>query len=482
MSSLDHLDPSILWRHFSHICSIPHTSRHEELLVAYIRDFADLHQLKWAIDKTGNICVTKNATKGNEQRQGVILQAHLDMVPQKNDCVRHNFISDPIVPYVEGSWVKAANTTLGADNGIGVATILAILESDAVAHGPLEALFTIDEETGMSGALGLERGFLKGKKLINLDTEDERELVIGCAGGLDCSARFTYAEDTIDSSVIAYSISLTGLKGGHSGIDISLGRGNAIKLLNRVLYKCAQECDFRISSIQGGSVRNAIPREANAIITIQSKDTSKLQELIFQQQTVLRSELYGAETGIELSIKPASLPIAVMSRDAQHTLLRAVYACPNGVIRMSSSVHDVVETSTNLAIINCNDGVATIHCLLRSAIQSAIKDLQSTIDSTLTLAGFNVSFTGGYPGWQPDPDSTLLKNMMDVYESVTGDIPEVKVIHAGLECGIIGAQYPGMEMVSCGPTIQFPHSPDERVSTDSVKRFWDYLVKVLTII
>jgi len=482
MSSLDQLDPSILWKHFSKICSIPHISKHEGQLVKYISDFADSHGLGYNIDNTGNICVIKNASRGRENQNGVILQGHLDMVPQKNDNIRHDFLKDPITPVIEGDWIKASDTTLGADNGIGSATMLAILESDTISHGPLEALFTVDEEAGMSGAHGLKNDFLKGKKLINLDTEDDSELIIGCAGGLDCSASESYPEEIIDSDTAAFTITIKGLKGGHSGIDINLGRGNAIKLLNRIIHACASKIDLRICSVNGGSVRNAIPREAAAVVTVPKSDEAALNSILTAQQITLQNEFYGSESDIKISLMHADLPEKIMNRKTQTALIKAIYACPNGVIRQSSRVHDIVETSNNLAIVNCSSGTISLHCLLRSSIKSSIDDLQTAIESALTPGGLDVHFSGGYPGWEPNPDSSLLRTMMNVYESLTGDLPDVNIVHAGLECGIIGSKYPALEMVSCGPIVQFPHSPDERVSITSVKRFWNFLFKVLDVV
>lgn len=482
MTPLDHLEPSILWRHFSNICSIPHPSRYLAQITEYITNVADTLGLKTQIDETGNILISKNASKGKEDSPGVILQGHLDMVPQKNSAISHDFEKDPIIPYIDGSWVKAKDTTLGADNGIGASIMLAVLESKNISHGPIEALFTVDEEIGMVGALGLKPDFLKGKKLLNLDTEEEGQIYIGCAGGIDSSAKISYIEELPNPNYIAYTVTIKGLKGGHSGIDIHLGRGNAIKLLNRILFSGSTLFDLRLSSFHGGSVRNAIPREAQACITIPTEHKHSFQSFILQYEKLLRSEFHGSETDLEIELVKTSPPKKVMSLQSQSNLLRAVYACPNGVIRMSSRVQDVVETSNNLAIIDCKNGSAELHCLLRSSIGSSRKDLEIAVSSALTLAGAAVEFSGDYPEWEPNPDSRLLKLMMDVYESVTGDLPEVKVVHAGLECGIIGSKYPDMEMVSCGPTIQFPHSPDERVDIASVKKFWEYLIMVLDVI
>ncbi len=479
MTSLESLLKQGVWKHFYTICSIPHISKHEEKLAAYICDFAKQLSLDCRKDQAGNILVTKNATSGLEDRPGLILQAHLDMVPQKNENIIHDFLFDPINPYIDGDWLRAQNTTLGADNGIGVSYILSILESQTIKHGPIEALFTVDEEAGMSGALGIQPGFLKGRRLVNLDTEDDREIIIGCAGGKDCIATASYQEESLDNSYIAFSLTVKGLKGGHSGIDINLGRANAIKLLFRLLYATAQTCNLRISSIHGGTIRNAIPREATAVIMIQKDRSLKLQTIIADLGQAFNTEYHGIENEIQIECVPYQSPSKVLSNTAQQALLRSIYACPNGVIRMSNHMRDFVETSTNLGIVNCDNGTISVNCLLRSSVESAMTDLQNMLFCALTQGNFNVTFTGGYPGWTPNPDSSLLKSVAGVYEVEYGRKPDIMAVHAGLECGIIGAQYPDMESISCGPTIKFPHSPDERVSVSSVNKFWQFLVKVL---
>jgi dipeptidase D len=479
MTSLETLVQQDVWKHFYKICSIPHISKHEEKLASYICDFAKQRSLDYCKDQTGNILITKKATAGLENKPILILQAHLDMVPQKNAGINHDFLSDPIEPYIDGDWLKARNTTLGADNGIGVSYILSILESTAIRHGPIEALFTLDEEAGMSGALGIKPGFLKGRRLVNLDTEDDREIIIGCAGGKDCIATASYKEETPDNSYMAYSITVKGLKGGHSGIDINLGRANAIKLLFRLLYAAAQTCDLRIGSIHGGTIRNAIPREATALIMLPEARSTILHTLITDLGRAFNSEFRSIENEIQIECVPYQSSCKVLSKVAQQALLHSIYACPNGVIRMSNHMRDFVETSTNLGIINCDNGNISVNCLLRSSVESAMTDLQNALYCTLTQGNFDVTFTGGYPGWAPNPESSILKNVVSVYESEYGKRPDILAVHAGLECGIIGAQYPDMESISCGPTIKFPHSPDEQVSISSVNKFWQFLVRVL---
>lgn len=479
MASIETSAHEVVWKHFYKICSIPHISKHEEKLAAYICDFAKQLSLDCRKDSAGNILITKKATTGLQDRPGLILQAHLDMVPQKNENINHDFLIDPIKPYIDGDWLRAQNTTLGADNGIGVSYILAILESQTIRHGPIEALFTVDEEAGMSGALGIKPGFLQGHRLVNLDTEDDREIIIGCAGGKDCTATLSYQEETPDNTYSAYSLTVKGLKGGHSGIDINLGRANAIKLLFRLLYAGASDCNLRISSIHGGTIRNAIPREATAVIMIQKDRTSKLKTIIDDLGQAFNTEYQGIENEIQIECVSYQSPCNVLSNTAQQALLRSIYACPNGVIRMSNHMRDFVETSTNLGIVHCDNGTISVNCLLRSSVESAMTDLQNTLYCALTQGNFNVTFTGGYPGWTPNPESSLLKSVAGVYESEYGRKPDIMAVHAGLECGIIGAQYPDMESISCGPTIKYPHSPDERVSVSSVNKFWQFLVKFL---
>ncbi len=480
MNALERLEPSIVWKHFNDICSIPHISKCESKLVKHIQRLTSQWGLESQVDEVGNLIVWKPPT--NTSGSSITLQSHLDMVPQKNETTIHDFELDPIHPYIDGNWVKAKGTTLGADNGIGVAIALAVLESKDLSHGQIEALFTIDEETGMTGALGLKPGTLKGRKLINLDTEEEGQFYIGCAGGINCSAELACTEEQVNENYIAFMIALKGLKGGHSGIDINSGRGNAVKLLNRVLFSGSNSFSLRISKFSGGTVRNAIPREAFATIIIPETDKQAFISFISKQEKELINEYAGAEDSIKIEITETDVPANYLSLKSQENLLHMIYACPNGVIRMSSKLPNVVETSNNLAIIDYQNGKAQIHCLLRSLAGSAIKDLENTISCVLSLSGAHVEFSGGYPGWEPEPDSSLLKTTIETYESITNEKPEVKVVHAGLECGIIRSKYPDMEMVSCGPTIQFPHSPDERLEISSVNRFWSYLVKLLEVV
>lgn len=472
---LDKIEPKILWKYFSALCSIPRPSKNEQFVIQFIRETALKLNLEVHTDSTGNVIVRKGATPGKTNSPSITLQSHLDMVPQKNSGIQHDFYHDPIQTYIDGDWVKAKDTTLGADNGIGVAATLAILESNDIEHGPLEALFTVDEETGMTGAHNLQPGILKGNFLINLDSEDDDELCIGCAGGIDASAQLNYICERTENNRTAYQIALKGLRGGHSGVDIHLGRGNAIKLSNRILFDLIQKFDIRISSFNGGSARNAIPREAFADIVVPETFKNDISKHIAVLQKELCDEYCGTDPDLHIEITEIPLPEHVLSGPSQENLVRAIYACPNGVVKMNSQFPGVVETSNNLAVLQCSNGKINIYCLLRSSLQSAREDLGNAVLSALSLAEAHVEFSGAYPGWQPDPSSNLLKIMKSTYEDLFKKNASVRVIHAGLECGIIGAKYPELDMVSIGPTICHPHSPDEAVNIKSVQKFWNFL-------
>jgi dipeptidase D len=476
---LKDLQPQILWKHFSDLCAIPRPSKKEGKAAEFVKEFAIAQGLDYTMDATGNVIIRKPAAPGMEGRPGVVLQAHLDMVPQKNSDVQHDFEKDTIEAYVDGDWVKARGTTLGADNGIGVAAALAVLESNDVKHGPLEALFTIDEETGMTGANGLEAGLLKGSIFINLDSEEEGELYIGCAGGINAESRFPYTSEPLEPNAAAFELRLTGLKGGHSGLDINLGRGNANKLMNRFLWNAARNCGLRVSSVNGGNMRNAIPREAFAVVTVPSAKVGELQKEVAAFLATVSAELSGVESGLSFTADPVECPATVMDRNSQDKLLNLVYAIPNGAIRMVADKPDVVETSTNLAIIKTDTHQVEIMSLLRSSVDSAKDDLAGAVVATCELAGASTKLSGSYPGWKPDFDSAILKTMVNVYQKLYGKPAVVKVIHAGLECGIFGKNYPNMDYISFGPTIEHPHSPGEQVNIPSAAKFWDYLVETL---
>lgn len=478
MSEIKNLEPKALWNYFDMICSIPHPSKKEEKIVEAVIEFAKTNNLECVKDEVGNIIIRKPATKGYENRKGIILQAHLDMVPQKNSDTIHDFEKDPILPYIDGEWVKAKGTTLGADNGIGVAAALAVLADKDMVHGPVEALLTIDEETGMTGAFGLKPGYLKGDILMNLDSETEGELYVGCAGGIDATISFDFKKESVPVEMSGFALNITGLKGGHSGMDIILGRGNANKILFRI-FKALEKLGMRISSINGGSLRNAIPREAFSTITIPTSEVAKAKEILENITKEVKNELSLVEPSLVIEMNPTALPSEVMDKDTQGRLIRSVYACPNGVMRMSDSMEGLTETSTNMAIVKTDDSKVKISCLLRSSVDSAKMDLAEMMASVFELAGADCKFSGGYPGWKPNMESPILKTMQETYNNMFGRVPKIMAIHAGLECGLLGGVYPNWDMISFGPTIMNPHSPDERVNAPSVKLFWDYLVETL---
>jgi dipeptidase D len=478
-NQINELSPKALWNNFQSLCNIPRPSKNEMRAADFALDFAKKHGLSAIKDEIGNVIIRKPATKGNENKPGVVLQAHLDMVPQKNSSTVHDFDKDPIQAYIDGEWVTAKGTTLGADNGIGVSAALAVLESTDIPHGPIEVLLTIDEETGMTGAFNLKGGVLKGRILMNLDSEDEGELYIGCAGGVNTMAIFDYMPENVPAGYKAFRLILTGLKGGHSGLEINLGRGNANKLMNRFLWKASREFGLRIASIEGGNLHNAIPRESFVVAVIPVTKEKDLMQWAADFQVMINKELSSIEPNAKIEILPTDMPATIFDKNTQDNLLNAVYTLPNGVIRMESDMPGVVETSTNLAIIKSHAGHIEIKCLLRSSIESAKNDLCNAMTAAFELAGAKVEHSGSYPGWKPNVDSPILHTMKKVYETKFGKTPDVKVIHAGLECGIIGDVYKGMDMVSFGPTIRHPHSPDEKVNIASVEKFWIYLVETL---
>ncbi len=473
------LQPKAIWKHFYNLTQIPRPSKHEKAAVDYCVQFAKANNLECIVDKVGNVIIRKPATPGMENRKGIILQGHLDMVPQKNSDKQHDFTKDPIEAIIDGEWVTANGTTLGADNGIGVAASLAVLEDKSIVHGPIEALLTIEEETGMAGAFGLDPGVLKGDILMNLDSEDEGELYVGCAGGLDANIEISYNLVLVPSGMQFAKIAVKGLKGGHSGMDISSGRANAIKLLFRFLLSIDKEVGIMISSIDGGSLRNAIPREAFATIAIEKANMSKLESSLKQYLKIYNNEFSAVEPNLEMTIQAVNPEVNAIDPKAQAAIIRSIFGCPNGVIRMSDSMAGLVESSTNLARVYTDNGKLFAQCLLRSSVDSAKEALAQKIASVFELAGATVRFSGGYPGWKPNMNSAILKTMIEVYKNRFGKTPEIKAIHAGLECGILGGVYPNLDMISFGPTIRYPHSPDEKVKIDTIQMFWDYLVEVL---
>ncbi len=478
-AEIKNLNPPSVWEIFYDLTQIPRPSKMEHRAVVFAKEFGEKLGLKTYVDKTGNVIISKPASPGFENRQGVILQAHLDMVPQKNSDTEHDFENDPIDAYVDGDWVKARGTTLGSDNGMGIAAALAVLQDKNLKHGPIEVLLTVDEETGMTGAFQLERGLLDGKILVNLDSEDEGELYIGCAGGMDTSGKLRYLDEPVRADSSALELAIKGLKGGHSGLDIHLGRGNANILLCRFMFDVAEKFDMRLAGMDGGSLRNAIPREAFAIVTISPEKKEDFLTAVKEYEDIYRTELGFVEPDLTFRASVTDRPLTIIDKESQDKLVRLVCGMPNGVIRMDPEMPGVTETSTNLAIVKTGDGEIDVQCLLRSSVDSAKISLGSSLQGVLELAGADVTHSGTDPGWKPNVDSTILATMKSVYERDFGKIPDVKVIHAGLECGIIGDAYPGLDMISFGPTIRFPHSPDEKVHIESVQKFWDFLLRTL---
>lgn len=473
------LNPKEVWAKFDAICAIAHPSKHEQKISQYIQDWAKTHSIECIVDKIGNVILRKPATQGMENRRGVIMQAHMDMVPQKNSDKVFDFEKDPIEAYVDGDWVTADGTTLGADNGMGLAAILAVFESKDLVHGNIEALITTDEETGMTGAFGLEAGLLKGDVLLNLDSEDEGELYVGCAGGLDANASIEYKEEKTPAQMKAFELNIKGLKGGHSGMEIILQRGNSNKLMVRFMKNAAKEFGMRISSMDGGGLRNAIPREAYAKVVVDAAKADAFVKCVAEYEAIYKAELAATEDGLTFKVNACDALATVVDIKSQTTIINMFYGLPNGVIRMSDSMHGLVETSLNLAHLWTEDGKFKMIALLRSSVNTAKEDLRGMMESVFQLAGANYEFTGGYDGWKPNMDSPILKSMLASYKDLYGKTPEIKAIHAGLECGILGGIYPNWDMISFGPTIRYPHSPDEKVNIKSVEKFWNFLKDTL---
>lgn len=480
MNSIKDLQPAAIWQNFYKLTQVPRPSNHEEKAREFMLRWAQENNIEAEMDEVGNIIMRKPATPGMENRKGIILQGHLDMVPQKNEDTVHDFENDPIQTYIDGEWVRAKGTTLGADNGMGVAAGMAILTATDIPHGPIEVLITATEETGMDGANGLKPGLLKGDILLNLDSETEGELYVGCAGGLDSAIEFNYQEETVPANVKAFRIGIKGLKGGHSGMDINLGRGNSNKLLFRFLKTYAQELEIRVSTVSGGSLRNAIPRESFAVIVLPAENADKLQKAVEEAQAIYKAELSAKEPTLQVIAEATEMPAFVIDACTQFRLTNAVLACPNGTVRMIDSMPDTVETSNNLAIVQSQDGKIVINTLLRSSIETAKDALAQAIQAVFELAKADeILFDGAYPGWKPNPDSAILKEMQETYEQLYGKTPAIMAVHAGLECGILGSKYPNWDMISFGPTLCSPHSPDERVNIPSVEKFWEYLKATL---
>ena len=479
MNTILQLAPQNVWKHFYSLTRIPRPSGYMEKITEFLIDFGKGLGLESFVDEAGNVIIRKPATPGMENRKGVILQAHMDMVPQKNNDTIHNFTEDPIETYIDGDWVKAKGTTLGADNGLGVAAIMAVLEDGNLKHGPLEALITKDEETGMYGAFGLKPGTMQGQILLNLDSEDEGELYIGCAGGIDITATLEYKEETPAADLTARKITLKGLRGGHSGLEINQGRGNANKLLARIVHDLLIEFDSQLANFEGGNMRNAIPREAHAVLVFNPEDTEGLEEYIKEYEAQLNEEYASIESGILLQIEEVELPAAIVPEEIQDNMINVLMACQNGVMRMIPTVPDTVETSSNLAIVTIDGGKVAIKILARSSCDTMKDFLADSLTSCFAMAGMKVELSGSYSGWQPNVDSPILHAMKVSYKQQFGVEPAVKVIHAGLECGIIGAACPRLYKISFCPTLPSPHSPDERALIPTVAKFYDFLVATL---
>lgn len=473
------LEPAALWNHFADLNAVPRPSKKEERVIQFMVDFGKSLGLETVIDGVGNVIIRKPASAGMEKSQTVVMQSHLDMVHQKNNDTQFDFLTEGIKMLVDDDWVKADGTTLGSDNGIGVAAIMAILSSTDIPHPPIEALFTIDEETGMTGAMGLEGGWLTGDILLNLDTEDDDELTIGCAGGVDVSASGSYPTVDVPSGFEGFSLTLKGLSGGHSGMDINKGLGNANKLMNRILRQASKQFTLHVAMIDGGGLRNAIPRESVAYVAVNHAEQGEFEVFMLGQAAILKAEHDTTDPHMELVLEKISCPQKAIAPDFQANLLRAIYACPNGIYRMSPDIPGLVQTSNNLARVLVKDGTYSILCLTRSSVDTEKWDLSDMIHSTFELIDAKVEHGGSYPGWTPKPSAPIIKVMADLYREMFNEEPHVNACHAGLECGILGTHYPTMDMISFGPNIRGAHSPDEKVQISSVQKFWTYLLETL---
>ena len=479
-SEIRDLEPKELWNKFADLNAVPRPSKKEERVIKFMKDFGENLGLETIEDEVGNVIIRKPATKGMEDRKAIVMQSHLDMVHQKNNDTVFNFETQGIAMYVEGDWVKAKGTTLGADNGLGVATIMAILESNTIAHPALEALFTIDEETGMTGAMGLKGGILKGEILLNLDTEEDDEIGVGCAGGIDVTATRNYEEEETPEFKMGYTITVKGLQGGHSGMQIHEGLGNANKIMNRLLFDGFENFGLRISEIDGGSLRNAIPRESNAKVAIDTIHEDAFELELKLLADTIKTEFKTMEPDLEIIVSKSETPEKIMDLGVQEGLTRALYAACNGVYRMSPEIKDLVETSNNIARVIVKEGKIKVGCLTRSSVESSKLDLANTLRSAFELTGCEVELSGDYPGWAPNMDSAILKVLVPIYERLNnGEKPHVAACHAGLECGILGTNYPDMDMISFGPNIKGAHSPDERAQISSAQKYWEFVLEIL---
>lgn len=474
------LKPTKVWKFFHEITQVPRPSKKEEKILAYLVKFAEDRNLKYRTDEVGNLVIEKPATPGYEHLETVILQSHMDMVCEKNADKVHDFKNNPIRTIIDGEWLHADGTTLGADNGIGCAAELAILDSDDIEHGPIECLFTMDEETGMTGAMNLKPGFFNGKILLNLDSEDEGELFIGCAGGMGTMAEFAYEKREATDDYLYFEVKVSGLKGGHSGGEIHIGLGNANKILTRYLYALEHELDWKLCSFQGGNLHNAIPREAHAVIGLKADQKERARVILNELAAAVEDELKRVDPGVKLEMKSVGKPAYRIDCNTKRRLVRALYACPHGVYGMSHDIEGLVETSSNLASVKMKeDDKIYVETSQRSSTSSLISDIANTVASVFELAGAKISFRDPYPGWKPNPDSPILKAASESYERIFGRKPAIKAIHAGLECGLFLDKYPYLDMVSFGPTLRDVHSPVEKIEIKTVQLWWDHLVDIL---
>jgi len=471
------LQPAEIWKNFADLNAVPRPSKKEERVIQFMVDFGKGLGLETHTDKIGNIIIKKAATPGMENRETVILQSHVDMVHQKNADTDFDFETEGIRMRVDGDWVKAEGTTLGADNGIGVATIMGLLASNDIAHPALEAMFTVDEETGMTGAMELEPDYYEGKILLNLDTEDDDELSIGCAGGIDTNTRYAYTSEATPADVKSYQLKLRGLMGGHSGMDIHKGRANSNKLMGRLLYDVPVSCFLH--EFDGGSLRNAIPREATAIVSVPSAVSEQFESYVNEKTATFVAEYTPVENHITLSLESVDSPAQMVSAADTQKILQTIYAVHNGVFKWSLSFDDLVETSSSLARVIVKDGVYLTQSLQRSSVESTKSDVANAVKSAFELIGASIEQTGDYPGWEPNPNSAILNIMAEMYRNKYQEEPQIKACHAGLECGILGKHLPDVDMISFGPNIRHAHSPDECVQISSVQKFWDFLLDVL---
>ena len=478
-TSIRELEPKEVWNRFADINGVPRPSKKEQKITAFMVDFGKKLGLETTSDAIGNVIIRKPATAGLENKKTIILQSHLDMVCQKNNDTVFDFDTQGIETYIDGDWVRAKGTTLGADNGLGVAAIMAILESKTIAHPAIEALFTTDEETGMTGAKELSPKALTGEILLNLDTEEDDEIIIGCAGAVDVSAYHDYTEEATPSGVVAYQLSVTGLMGGHSGQNIHMGRGNANKVMNRLLLGQYEKYGLRISQLHGGGLRNAIPRESEALVVVPAEHKAAFEKEFAENAALIKKELHPVEVDLSITFKETTAPSKVMDVKSQLAFVRAVATAHSGVYAMSRSVEGLVEASNNIANVKVENGKIAILCMTRSSVDSSKHDLATSLQAAFELAGYRVEFSGSYPAWEPNADSPILHVLTDIYERMFQEKPKVAAVHAGLECGLLGEHFSHIDMISFGPTILGAHSPIERVCISSVQKFWKYLLEIL---